>query len=122
VIEGKREGRRLGFPTINLPLHPRSPLLSGIYAVRVADAASSVQAEYDGVAYVSERPNGAAPKRLLEVHIFNFDEDWYGRRVRVDLHAYLREGRRFDSEEALRHQIAADADQARSVLQDLGSM
>jgi riboflavin kinase/FMN adenylyltransferase len=115
VVLGRQEGRRLGFPTINLRLSQRSPLPRGIYAVRVSGLDES-RRERDGVAYISERPNGAAPCRLLEVHIFDYDGDCYGRRVRVDLRARLREDRQFDSEEDLRQQIGRDARQARELL------
>lgn len=113
VIEGDRRGRTIGFPTANLD--PEDVLLpaDGVYAVvtRVGDRVIR------GVANLGVRPTVEAG-RSLEVHLFDFDEEIYGARVRVGFVARLRGEQRFDGLDALKAQIARDAEQARQRLED----
>jgi len=70
----------------------------------------------DGVANVGTRPVFDGDRTLLEVHLFGFDGDLYGRRVEVEFVQRLRAERRFDSVAELREQIARDCDEARDLL------
>ena len=111
---GRRLGRTIGFPTANVALrHPVVPL-SGVFVVRVRvhDDPRSLR----GVANIGVRPTVDGQTRLLEVHLFDFDEDLYGKHVCVEFHAKLREERRFPSLEALTEQIGRDSDAARAYL------
>ena len=74
---GDKRGRDLGFPTANLRLDPDCGLRHGIYAVRVARRR---QAPYDGVASFGRRPTFDNGAPLLEVYLFDFAGDLYGRR------------------------------------------
>ncbi|MGH7081738.1 MAG: riboflavin kinase, partial [Acetobacteraceae bacterium] len=114
VLEGDRRGRTLGFPTANMALGRHLEPARGVYAVsvRLPDAT-----EVAGVANVGRRPtvDGASASRL-ETHLFDFSADLYGQDLAVGLKAYLRPERRFADFSALRAQIAADALEARRLL------
>ena len=113
VIPGQRLGRDLGYPTANVNLQRRQSAVMGIFAVRVYGVSGEPLA---GVASVGTRPTFDGEKPLLEVHIFDFDDDIYGRYIQVDFVARLREERRFDSADALIEQMHIDSQQAREIL------
>jgi riboflavin kinase/FMN adenylyltransferase len=113
VIPGQKLGRDLGYPTANVNLQRRQSAVMGIFAVRVHGVADG---PLDAVASVGTRPTFAGAKPLLEVHIFDFEGDIYGRYIQVDFVARLREERRFDSAEALIEQMHIDSQQAREIL------
>ena len=110
VVEGDRMGRRLGFPTANLAVHPLKVLPPGVFAVEAEGAFG----RYKGVANVGTRPTLGGEERRLEVHLLGFAGDLYGEEVRVRFLKRLREERRFPSLEALRAQIAEDVAEARA--------
>jgi riboflavin kinase/FMN adenylyltransferase len=110
VVEGDRMGRRLGFPTANLAVHPLKVLPPGVFAVEAEGAFG----RYKGVANVGTRPTLGGEERRLEVHLLGFAGELYGEEVRVRFLKRLREERRFPSLEALRAQIARDVEAARA--------
>jgi riboflavin kinase/FMN adenylyltransferase len=113
VTRGAQLGRKLGFPTANLRAHNEQFPPDGVYAVRVEVEGR----QFAGVANIGFRPTvSKTAGRLLEVHVFDFDEDLYGRDVEVTFVRLLREERKFDSLDALREQIVRDANEARSWL------
>ena len=112
VARGEQLGRRLGYPTANIRLGDRVPPLAGVFAVR-AHCLGPVR---HGVASLGTRPTVDGRELLLEVHLFDFDEQIYGRRIEVEFVASLREERRFDSVEALTAQMRQDASRAREIL------
>jgi riboflavin kinase/FMN adenylyltransferase len=113
VVAGERLGRGLGFPTANLPLERRRAPVAGIFAVRVHGVAS---APLPGVASLGTRPTVGGVTTLLEVHVFDFSGDLYGRELEVEFAAKLREEARFASLEALTAQMRCDAADARRIL------
>ncbi len=115
VGHGQQLGRTLGFPTANLRLHPRAVTLTGIYAVRVLGVPGADGA-LDAVASLGTRPTVGGVEPLLEVHVFDFSGDLYGRRIEVEFIARLRDEERFDSLPALVAQMEADARRARQIL------
>ncbi|HTQ77457.1 MAG TPA: bifunctional riboflavin kinase/FAD synthetase [Burkholderiales bacterium] len=111
VAHGEKLGRTLGFPTANIIVR-RVPPLAGIFAVR-AELEELGQVRH-GVACVGRRPTvreGAAP--LLEVHLFDWQGDLYGRHLRVTFLEKLRDEEKYDGVEALRAAISRDAERAR---------
>lgn len=112
VLHGRKLGRTLGFPTLNVRIPFARPAVHGVYIVRAHGLRSTPVA---GVASLGTRPaverDGAL---LLEVHLFDFSEAVYGRLVEVEFIAKLRDETSFDSIEALRAQIEDDARQARA--------
>ena len=114
VAHGDKRGRTIGYPTANIYLHRRSVPLQGVFAVRVAGVDHQ---PLPGVANVGVRPTvGGLKMPILEVHLFDFDGDIYGRHVRVDFLHRIRAEKRFGSLDELTTQIHADAQQARDYL------
>jgi riboflavin kinase/FMN adenylyltransferase len=115
VAHGDARGRTIGFPTANIALGRHLEPARGVYAVtaRLPDGQW-----YRGVANIGRRPTvNEGPESRLEVNIFDFDGDLYGAELSVALHAYIREERRFPGLDALKVQIAADAGEARRLLE-----
>lgn len=120
VVAGDGRGRQLGFPTANVHLQRRSfgsgegahrAPLAGVFAVRVLGITAQA---LPGIANIGTRPTVGGTKCLLEVHVFDFNGDLYGRHLQVEFHARLREERRFESLDALAAQIDRDARAARA--------
>ncbi len=111
VIRGRQLGRRIGYPTANIAPRRRVCPLSGIYVASVSGIGAQPLA---GVASLGTRPTVDGREMLLEVHIFDFDRDIYGRWVAVNFLRKLRDERRFDSVEEMTAQIDTDAETARS--------
>jgi riboflavin kinase/FMN adenylyltransferase len=102
VQEGKRRGRALGYPTINIPL--ADPSLSGVYAARVTIAG---EAPYPAAVF-------ADPSRgVLEAYLLDFSDELYGTAVTIELHKKLRESKTFSDDETLRAAIAEDVQAVR---------
>ncbi len=117
VIQGHQRGRTIGFPTANLALGTYLRPARGVYAVRVRVGEGQ---EYAGVANIGKRPTFAGEADLLEVFLFDFTGDLYGRRLGVQLVEFLRPEKKFDGIDQLKAQIAADSDQARQILSKTG--
>lgn len=113
VTHGLSLGRQLGFPTANIALRRCAVALSGIFAVRVAGLGDRL---IDGVASLGTRPTIGGDRTLLEVHLFDFDQDIYGRRIDVRFIRRLREEEKFADLDAMREQMKLDAAQARAAL------
>ncbi len=111
VLHGRKLGRTLGFPTMNLAVPSGPPAVAGVFVVRVHGLGA---APVRGVASLGTRPaverNG---RLLLEVHAFDFSGDAYGRVIRVEFLRKLRDEAHYDSLEALTAQIRRDTDDAR---------
>jgi len=117
VRHGAKLGRSIGYPTLNLRIaHPkrmRQSVLHGVFAVRVHGLGDRA---IDGVASVGLRPTVDDSGRwLLEVHLFDFDRKVYGRLVRVEFAAKLRDEVRYDSVAELTAAIRRDAERARAL-------
>ena len=115
VVEGRRLGRTIGFPTANLSAHNEQFPPNGVYAVEVL---RNGDAPLLGVANIGVRPTvtEAGGERLLEVHIFDFDAPLYGTDLEIVFRHFLRPEQKFPSLDALRAQIARDAEEARAAL------
>ncbi len=118
VLPGDRRGRRLGFPTANVALGDHLEPALGVYAVRIVIEREGSETRRGGVANLGRRPTFDGKSTLLEVHVFDFEEDIYDRDVRVAFLDFLRPERKFDVLDALRAQIAADCEGARAILAD----
>lgn len=113
VIHGDKRGREIGVPTANVRLGDYVRPKYGIYAVRTRLPDGQV---FDGVANLGVRPMFESTEPLLEVWLFGFDGDLYGEVIETELAAWLRPEMKFDGLDALKAQIAKDADQARAIL------
>jgi riboflavin kinase/FMN adenylyltransferase len=141
VVGGQRLGRTIGFPTANIELPPEKFLPRfGVYAVRVSvkhggekmkDQSSSYQQEnpqslipgiasnlffVNGVMNVGCRPTVDGLQPTVEVHLLDWSGDLYGKTLSASLVEFLRPEQKFASLDALKTQIQADCDVARSVL------
>jgi riboflavin kinase / FMN adenylyltransferase len=110
VAHGDKRGRSIGFPTANIHLHRRATPVQGVYAVEMFGLEAEPVA---GVANVGNRPTVDGTRSLLEVHLFDFAQEIYGRHLHVEFLHRLRSEQRFDSFEALKQQILRDAQRAR---------
>lgn len=110
VAHGDKRGRLLGFPTLNVPLGDYLRPRFGVYATRTRLPDGRV---LDGVSNLGNRPTVGGSEERLETWLFDFDGDLYGRGVETELHAFVREERRFGGLDALKAQIADDAETAR---------
>ncbi|MEI9909192.1 MAG: bifunctional riboflavin kinase/FAD synthetase [Bacteroidota bacterium] len=117
VVHGDKLGRKLGYPTANLKVHNEEKIIpgNGIYAVyaEVVNSERSIankraDSRYKGMMSIGFRPTVDGKKRVIEVNIFDFTEEIYGKTVRVFVKKYLREEVKFNSLEELVKQIYQD--------------
>ncbi len=115
VIEGRKIGRTIGFPTANIEPFHRLKLIpqNGIYAVRVKWLAR----ELEGMLYIGDRPSlNDGRGVVIELNIFDFEEDLYGETLTVVFADHLRGDLELDGLEALKAQLGQDEIAARSAL------
>jgi len=117
VVTGDKRGRQIGFPTANVdPGDYVTPAL-GVYAVWAGIVSDDGATDWrPAVANIGRRPTFDGDGITVEVHLFDFDGDLYGRTLRVALAEFLRPEMKFDGIEAIRAQIGADGARARTVL------
>jgi riboflavin kinase/FMN adenylyltransferase len=112
VVRGARRGRALGFPTANIVLDPACGLKYGIYAVR----AYVGEKAYGAVASFGRRPQFDDGAALLEVYLFDFSGELYGRALTVEFLDFIRLEAKFASVEALVAEMKRDSEKARAIL------
>ena len=113
VVEmGAQRGRTIDFPTANIAFADRVRPLNGVYVVEVEVDGTW----HGGVANTGTRPTVGGEEARVEAHIFDFDADLYGQRIKVAFRSFIREEKKFDSFDALKTQIEQDAAGARAVL------
>ncbi|GEM64009.1 riboflavin biosynthesis protein [Sphingobacterium faecium NBRC 15299] len=130
VIRGDQIGRTIGFPTANLQVHEQHKLIPayGIYAVEVHifDHLQNITTgEYietepysiaKGMGYIGTRPTVDGMNRSIEISLFDFNEDIYGKTLRVKFLHFIRHDERFDSLQEMKDQIKEDERQIRALL------
>jgi riboflavin kinase/FMN adenylyltransferase len=109
VAHGKKLGRELGYPTINIKMGDKTLIVKGIFAVRVKGIDNRV---LEGVASIGTRPTVAGVDTILEVYILDFDQDVYGYSVEVEFLHKIRDEKKFDSLEELTVNIGRDTESA----------
>ena len=118
VIEGKKLGRQIGFATANIILDKEKLIpANGVYAVRVGLEGKL----FNGMMNIGNRPTVGGTTRNIEVHIIDFQENIYGRKLQVALVDKLREEIKFNSIEELRLQLIADREKTMFVLKGSGN-
>lgn len=112
VIHGFKRGRTIGYPTLNIA--PNESILPklGVYAARVLID----NKYYPAIANIGCRPTVAGEGVLLEAHIIDFNQDLYGKRLRVFLDDFIRPEQKFDNLNELKIQIIRDIEQAKGIL------
>lgn len=111
VAHGDKIGRQLGFATANIRIKHNPLPMTGVFAVEVSGLGDQ---PLPGVANLGIRPTMGGTRPLLEVHLFDFDRDIYGKHISVRFVHKLRNEQRFPNFDALKAQIAADAVAARA--------
>ena len=119
VIHGQQLGRKLGFPTLNLAvanhLHHRKPATTGIFTAQVLGLGDK---PLPAVASLGVRPTVEDEGRvLLETHIFDYQQDVYGKIITVELLEKIRDEAKYDDLDTLTKAIASDAKHARNYFQ-----
>jgi len=107
VIKGKGRGKNLGFPTANIEVSPLKMLPpAGVYAVLV-----TVNGEkFKGALNIGKRPTFEEKDFSVEVYIFNFNREIYGKTLKVEIIKHIREEKKFSSTEELKTQIKKDCE------------
>jgi len=106
IIQGEGLGNRIGFPTSNVAIDTALKVLpcDGVYAARVKVAGF----KYNAMLYVGRRPTLKKQKRVVEVHILNFEKNIYGEHIDVEVIRRIRDEKSFDSIGSLRDQLYLD--------------
>lgn len=113
VQHGEKRGRELGFPTANICLSSDCELRFGIYAVTLTMLNGSM---HNGVASYGRRPTFDNGAPLLEIFVFDFDQDLYGQNVHITFHDWIRGEVKFDNTAALVAQMNTDCELGQQLL------
>ena len=113
VIEGDKRGRQIGFPTANISLGNLIRPAFGVYAVLIEGIENKV---LRGIANIGRRPTVNDRGVLLEVNVFDFNEDIYGKKIFISLIDFIRDEKKFDGIENLKKQIVMDVKLSKSIL------
>jgi drug/metabolite transporter (DMT)-like permease len=104
VVHGKKQGRKIGFPTANVKLEgasiPHKALPSGVYKGMVVIAGG----EYQGAIFIGEE------RKILEVYLINFKEDLYGQKIKIVIGDKIRDAKKFENKQDLIEQIKQDVE------------
>jgi riboflavin kinase/FMN adenylyltransferase len=116
VVKGNQLGRKIGFPTANLFIENEQKLIpaNGVYAVEIAIEGN--ESALKGMMNIGLRPTINGIDRVIEVNIFDFNEDIYSKTIKVTLKKYLRSEKKFNGLEELTKQLAIDKTEALSIL------
>jgi len=105
VVDGEKNGQKIGFPTANLSVPPHKLIpKSGVYAVKILIANQT----FNGMLYIGNRPTLHGKTQTVEVNIFDFNENIYGRQITVFLKYFVREDQKFNSLTELKAQLTKD--------------
>tara|TARA_B100000989_G_scaffold124143_1_gene91819 strand:+ start:652 stop:1575 length:924 start_codon:yes stop_codon:yes gene_type:complete len=111
VKKGRQLGKTIGFPTCNIGMQNYVIAKLGVYAVRVNLLSNNKT--YKGIANLGIRPTFNQKKILLEVNIFNFNKNIYGKRIRVSFVKFIRGEKKFKNVNSLKKQINLDIKKAK---------
>jgi riboflavin kinase/FMN adenylyltransferase len=122
VVDGNKLGRTLGYPTANLQIEDPEKLIpgDGIYAVEVVEYTPGNEpftgSRLKGMMSIGVRPTIGGTSRVIEVNIFDFNGDLYGKELRVFMKKYLRKEEKFPSLDELKQALAKDKENALAAL------
>lgn len=129
IIEGKKLGRTIGYPTANIRLNDEEKLVpaNGVYAVKACLVSPVIQGNFsprnttpdlNGMMNIGVRPTVDGTNRTIEVNLFDFDREIYGEILRIYFHKRLRGEVKFENLDALKTQLAKDKEESGNVLGD----
>ena len=115
VVKGKQIGKQIGFPTANIYIKEDYKLIpkNGAYVVK----SKIDNTIYFGMMNIGTNPTVSGTKQSIEVHFFNFDQDLYDKKIKIDLLEPLRNERKFDSLDSLQEQLKIDKENALKLIQ-----
>lgn len=117
VVHGDKRGRTIGYPTANIKLFRKNTPINGVFAVTMTGIDGL---EVEGIANVGTRPTvDGTSKVILETHLFNFNQEIYGRYVEIHFKQKIRDEMCFQSLEALKMQIADDIIKTKKIFAEL---
>ncbi len=119
VVEGKKLGRTIGFPTANIKIQENYKLIpaGGVYVVSSTINGKTVQ----GMMNIGTNPTVNGTEQTIEVNFLNFDGDLYGKELRVSFHKRLRDEVKFESVDALKIQLEEDKTAALNYFKETGN-
>ncbi|MDA7562488.1 bifunctional riboflavin kinase/FAD synthetase [Candidatus Pelagibacter sp.] len=106
VEKGRKEGKKIGFPTCNIDIKDYVIAMPGVYAVKVERKNSNKSLK--AIANLGYRPTFNQKKILLEVHIFNFSGNLYNKYLSIEFTKFIRKEKKFKTVNQLRKQIKSD--------------
>ncbi|MCO4837115.1 MAG: bifunctional riboflavin kinase/FAD synthetase [Oceanospirillaceae bacterium] len=112
VAYGQQLGRKLGVPTANIRLQKPRPALQGVYATLVHGL---LDTPIESVANIGYRPTLVGVQPQLEVHLFDFSDDFYGKTISVEICQFIRSEKKFDGLAQLQAQIKLDMQTAKDI-------
>jgi riboflavin kinase/FMN adenylyltransferase len=117
VVRGNQLGRTIGYPTANLHINDEEKLIpaNGVYAVKVKGECTN-HAILDGMMNIGIRPTVDGQKKVIEVNIFNFDQDIYEQYITVLVYEFIRGEVKFNGLDALKNQLHQDKITASAML------
>jgi riboflavin kinase/FMN adenylyltransferase len=122
IVKGNQLGRTLGYPTANLSIESNDKLIpgNGVYAVHalIIDDGITTHSLLKGMMNIGIRPTIDGVQRVIEVNLFDFDQEIYGKKLKVFVHSHLRAEQKFGGLEALKTQLALDKLSAQKALLD----
>ncbi|WP_438989500.1 bifunctional riboflavin kinase/FAD synthetase [Polaribacter sp.] len=114
VVNGKKLGGKIGYPTANISIEEDYKLIpkTGVYVVKATINKNSVF----GMMNIGNRPTVNGNYQTIEVHFFDFNQDLYGKKLTIELLYFLRNEEKFDSLDALIHQLKEDEKTAKNYI------
>jgi len=118
IVRGNQIGRTIGFPTANLHINDEEKLIpsNGVYAVRVKGECFGDKI-LDGMMNIGVRPTVDGHKKVIEVNIFNFNQDIYEQTITVMVYDFIRGEVKFNGLDALKAQLNQDVMSTVTILQ-----
>lgn len=118
VIHGDKRGKKIGFPTANIKPEDARKIIpkDGVYAVNVRSEGNW----YGGMMNIGTRPTFEGKERTLEVHLFDFQEDIYGKEIQVRFIKRIRDEQKFSGIDEIKAQLEKDREKALSILNNAG--
>ncbi len=108
VLKGEKKAREIGFKTANMSINSYCDLCYGVYAVTIKLPVGISSKKFYGIANYGVKPTFMKKTPILEVHIFDFGEEIYGKKIKVSFSKFIRKEKKFESVEKLKDQIIKD--------------
>jgi riboflavin kinase / FMN adenylyltransferase len=121
VLHGDGRGKSLGYPTANFRLPNELIPKEGVYAARVATLKAEGYMTLDGIVYIGSKPTFDKTEVGMEVHLFDSNDDLYGKRLLVTFIEWVRGDEKFQDATALVRQIGQDIEKAKAILKEKGA-